>query len=563
MLKTVTIVVLVVLGALLVLEASFSLEWRMVHDAPILMYAAYGMTHFGYVPYVDFLDMNAPGTHYFSVLVGQLFGYGDVAFRLADLSMLALLLFLTWMTMRRFGRRAGLSGAILFGLLYLAGGQDMSLQREFVFLVPVAGAVLAASSRGIPGTWRWLVAGVLFGVAATIKPTSLIGLPAVVAFGIADARGSEDGVRAWIRAPVFGAIGVLLPVALTALHLASLGALDDFVSMARNYWPLYTELSRTHVVVSGAERAGYLLGEWVDLGGRTVWLAPALLGSVFVFAGSKRGSRERRLLLLLVALTASYCLYPVLGGKFWTYHWFPFSYYAVLLASLALATPVRWKRLAWVPVAALVVAAALGVRPPGVLIGQLKGYEWAHPKAERADRIAGYLREELRPGDTVQPLDWTGGALHAMLLAEARLATPFIYDFHFCHHVSTEYVRALRERFVSALEADPPRFIIRTETMRPYVSGEDTERTFRAVDDFVSRNYTTAHAGFGYRVYERKETRAGLGGTDDDTGGASPERGGADAGLGGAEPERADDGAADTPDAPRSNPGLDVKRPSG
>ena len=32
---------------------------------------------------------------------------------------------------------------------------------------------------------------------------------------------------------------------------------------------------------------------------------------------------------------------------------------------------------------------------------------------------------------------------------------------------------------------------------------EDTEKRFLALDRFVATNYEEAHAGFGYRVYER------------------------------------------------------------
>jgi hypothetical protein len=143
------------------------------------------------------------------------------------------------------------------------------------------------------------------------------------------------------------------------------------------------------------------------------------------------------------------------------------------------------------------------VRPPVEVPRQLRGEEWLDPRVSRADRIAEFLEENLTPRDTVQPLDWTGGAVHAMLMAEARPATPYIYDFHFCHHVSSDYIQALRADFLGRLGADPPRYIIQVETMRPWVSGDDTERRFRALDAFIASNYEEAHAGFGYRVYER------------------------------------------------------------
>lgn len=507
--KALTIAALVALGGFLLLEAGLSLEWRMVHDAPILMYMAFGMDHFGYVPYVDFFDMNAPGAHWAYLLIGRVFGYDDLGFRLADITWLALLLALTWLTLRRFGALVGAGGAILFGLIYMGGGSRMSLQREYIVLAPLAGAVLVATSlERLPSVARWLAVGVLFGLAATVKPASVIGFPAVVGFGVWEVRARKRGP--WppdsvSRLLAFSVVGLAFPVAAVILYLSGAGALRDFMAMARGYWPLYTELSRTHVVIQGSARAGYLMREWLKLGGRSVWLLPAAAGATAVLFRSTWSRADKRRVVLLIALMVCYSLYAVVGGKFWTYHWLPFSYFVILLASLTLVAPAHWKRLGWVPISALVLAAVVGLRPPSEMPAQLKGEQWLAPEVRRADRIAAYLRTNLRPGDTVQPLDWTGGAVHAMLMAEAPLATPFVYDFHFHHHVSTEYVQGLRRRLLKGLDANPPRFIIDVETMRPWVSGDDTESRFPALREFIRTNYEIARAGIGYRIYERRE----------------------------------------------------------
>ena len=146
MLRIITVIALILLGAILLLEAGLSLQWRMVHDAPLLSYVAWGMSTLGSVPYVDIFDMNAPGAYTFHVLVGHVFGFGDAGFRAADLLCLLLLSVFTWLAMRRFGRRVAFAACILFGLVYLGTGPDMSLQREYVALVPIAGAVLLAVS---------------------------------------------------------------------------------------------------------------------------------------------------------------------------------------------------------------------------------------------------------------------------------------------------------------------------------------------------------------------------------------------------------------------------------
>jgi hypothetical protein len=50
--------------------------------------------------------------------------------------------------------------------------------------------------------------------------------------------------------------------------------------------------------------------------------------------------------------------------------------------------------------------------------------------------IASFLERKLKPGDTVQPLDWTGGTLLAMLESHACIATPYVFDFYFYHQTA-------------------------------------------------------------------------------------------------------------------------------
>src|SRR2546430_1427419 len=52
-------------------------------------------------------------------------------------------------------------------------------------------------------------------------------------------------------------------------------------------------------------------------------------------------------------------------------------------------------------------------------------------KDGRVERIVTAMRIYLRPGDTVQPIDWTDGVIHAMLRLEIPSATPFYYDYVF------------------------------------------------------------------------------------------------------------------------------------
>jgi hypothetical protein len=147
-----------------------------------------------------------------------------------------------------------------------------------------------------------------------------------------------------------------------------------------------------------------------------------------------------------------------------------------------------------------VVMVLFHLRSPEPLQRFLAGAPADDPDGPRVAEITAFLQSHLRATDTVQPLDWTGGAADAMLRAEARLATPFPCDFHFYHHISSPYIQGLRKRFLAALAARRPTYVIRILTRKPWVQGFDTTREFAELDGFLAAHYTTGLAGDGYEV---------------------------------------------------------------
>ena len=59
-----------------------------------------------------------------------------------DLTLLSALLVATYLLMARFGRSVATWSVILFGLIYLSEGQTMSLQRDYIGIMPIAFALL-------------------------------------------------------------------------------------------------------------------------------------------------------------------------------------------------------------------------------------------------------------------------------------------------------------------------------------------------------------------------------------------------------------------------------------
>ena len=99
-------------------------------------------------------------------------------------------------------------------------------------------------------------------------------------------------------------------------------------------------------------------------------------------------------------------------------------------------------------------------------------------------------------------LDWTGGAVHAMLRLDARPATRYLYDFSFYHHPSSPIIQGLRSDFMRELDAASPRFVIRIlDTARP--TGPGTTDRFPELEAALARRYRRLAARPEYVLYER------------------------------------------------------------
>jgi hypothetical protein len=520
---------------------ALSMQWEMQHDSPIMIYIA-RLIDGGRIPYVEIFDMNLPGTYAVHVGLARVFGTGDLGFRLADTTLLLALLATTFAALRRVSPVVATTAALLVGCAYLSYGPRRSLQREFLILLPLAASLWAVQTRRpFSRPTRFAVLGLLAGVATTIKPHAALGLPVFLWFASKTApavdgsgRGEAAGPKLLPMALAAAAAGFALPLVLTLVYLWSVGAVGAFWDVASGYWPLYGEIAQNLSIVSGSERLPYLVRGWLRFGaghfadspldvlreGFAGWFAAAAVGFFLArrtHPASAEGARSEaprgepsrepsevgQLARMLAALGVVYSFYPVASGKFWGYHWQPFLYFVHLLAALCLCPPRPGERLA--PITGLVVLATTGFFLLN-LDTPFRPHPAAHstnPLKKRHEAIALYLRESLEPGDVVQPLDWTGGSIHGMLQANAELATSFVYDFHFYHHVDTPYIQALRRRFLNELSESKPRYVIDIQGLKPSVKTSAARSTFPALRTFLDVNYTLAHQGTGFVVYER------------------------------------------------------------
>ncbi len=499
-----SLVLLLTLALWLAAEMVLSLRWRIAHDQAPLLYETYLMGAEGRLPYRDLFDFQMPGTYAVYFLLGWASRFGDFRLRLLDLALLLALLGITFLLMRRFGGKSALLASLLFGLKYLQGGPSMALQREYLMLLFLACGIWLAFAE-TKTRLTFLLLGLCFGIATTIKPHAAIGLIPLLLAEVLPAPGGSTRTSGLILSrvllPALG--GFLLPLAAVTFWLARGGMLAPFLEIARNYWPLYAQINGEMEVLPGAARWLFTLRQTARLGGNAVWLLPAGLGLILAESAFRPFPLRRQQIFTLAGLTLTYALYPAFSGQFFDYHWLPFLYFAGLLTSLCLlesASP----RLQVTAVLALLLVIAINVRPPAAVLRQLAGKPIA-PIGGRVDRLADFLQKHLRPGDAVQPLDWTGGTLQAMLISRASLATPFVFDFYFYHHISHPYIQALRARFLQALQEHPPRFILEiTSPDKPWVSGLDTSRDFPALRQFLQENYRPVQQKEDYVIYEHR-----------------------------------------------------------
>ncbi len=497
-------IVLAFISIYFVYFVASALSWRMDQNSPIVMYLAYLFGKSGYIPYRDVFDINLPGTYIIYAIIGKLSGYTDYGFRIAELVILAVITIATYFALRPLSRAAAWAGPALFGILYFGNGPGFSLEREILLLIFISLALLTTLS--VTALNRYVKAGLIglfFGCAALIKPAALIAFPILIIFLMQDGKKpNRSDIKKYVIGTVVALLGLILPFAAAIIYLWQTGALPYFRDIAVNYWPLYADFI-------GLGNIKYYILHTRSLTNFEIWVIIAAINAGCALLFFKPDNRQRNIIILLIALAVSFYLYPALSGQFYGYHWLPFLYFLCLLGSLAFLKPPKELHISlrYLPVIVLLLACIISFKLPGGAFRNIYGeYDVVAPRGGIPDEIAEYLVEHLEPGDKVQPLDWAWGGIHGVLLARGELATSFIYDFHFYHHVNDDYIEGLRNRFVAELEEVRPRFIVEIPyEAHPRNNSLGPEQEFPELRAFIEDNYVIMDMkeGDGYIIYER------------------------------------------------------------
>jgi hypothetical protein len=516
--KTIRIMLSVFLIGLLALTALFAFNWRYYHDAPIFFYIGFLIDRFGLIPYRDIFEYNMPGTYFACLLVGRLTGFSVLGVRLLDYILLVVIIFLGWLWMRKLSGWAGLFGGVAWGLAYFALGPTSMMQREYMMMIPVLSGFAAYAN--IPThrkVLRFVVTGLFLGISSTIKPHAFIGLAPIlilewITFQAEQIIPLKQKLFQFLRqTALWLIIGFLVPWAVVFIYLGVNGALPQFFDIVFHYLPLFASMDYNHRVVGTASRIFGLAINFLKMGGNQIWVAPAIMGVYLVQLAPDLSPAKKNHGTLLLLMILAYLIYPCFSGQFFSQHWFPFAFFLMQAAFLCLVVKAEATRaiFRWLPAGVLIICSLALTRPDTLsniyLLAASRQLPAANnPKEGRVDEMAVFLETRLRPGDTVQPIDWVGGAIHAMLINRVKIATPFIYDEYFYHDLNVPYTQNLRNRFVGDLKAAMPRFIIEVYDDGPLTepSGLNTSRDFPELRAFLSEYYFIAQEGQGYRIYE-------------------------------------------------------------
>ncbi len=500
--------------ALLVLffavEFAFSQSWRIVTDTPILHYGAFLIDRYGAVLYRDYFEPNMPLVFMIHLAIGKLFGYGDLAIKLIDSALLLLLMLMMGKLMLGFGRFVALTGAVLFGIVFLGYGPYMIMQRDYLGMFPILLSVMIAVNtvqiKGRAG--KVLAIGALFGLSAAIKPLLIIGLPALIIFiNWSDMREEAFSLPQRLRRitadHILALFAATLVFSIPLIWLWTKGGLGAYWDIVVNFYPLYSQVSPWHQPVTGMEKlvnSALAIQGLAEKGGLLIM---AVLG-MYLCLNETSQREQRRALYFLCAMLLIYFAYTVISAKFYPYHWMPYYMFLALLGGLIFyeCAPDRKTGLrVWFPLLVFMFGVMTSLNPAKQFIAQWAGQNAFSAPYEKVDRMADYLRKHLREGDLVQPLgEMVSGSVHAMLIAEAKLATSYPLDRLIYNVASSDYLNRIRWRYIDQIMVAKPRFILRTWNTNKKGRPEDDLR-FAALTVFLQAHYRVADEGSGYIIY--------------------------------------------------------------
>lgn len=460
----------------------FILEWSVAHDVAILNYDGWLYLQ-GKVPYKEFLEYNTPTSIFLYATQIALFGIEKTGW---------LISLLAWYTFGFAGifyllRRTTLLTKVIASLLFLifevSCGHWIAGQRDFIAGVFALWAVALSvdlihslSSSPRVSTYRIFFIGIAWGFAIAIRP-HLFVLPVILHFGVG---------RSIIRSQYD--LGVLLasmslPTIAALCYLAILGGFSSYFDLVFHFQlPIYPLLGRIDPI------------KLFDIAAARAF--PAIL----IFLCGNEFSKRYPIEFRAAACTCigGFIAY-LLQGKGWHYQLSSAVPFFAVLVALQIESICN-ERLS-----------VFGTLFAAMLLWYYSPLMTLH--ASRLRPIGRAVVESLSsditsygPSATVQPLDLTGGVLHAMLLAQKAPSTRFIYDVFFYNEVTSPFSVNARTEFIETIRQHPPSLVVLSAQSWPNRTlGFNRLNRFLELRKFLEDRYVVCTQNEDYWLYALPE----------------------------------------------------------
>jgi len=214
----------------------WSIHWPLMLDSPVMHYVVFLMHH-GFKPYSEISDMNMPGAYLTEAWAMHVFGTGDLAWRIYEFFLLAVLTGSLIVIALPYDWVAGVYGAGIFIAMHAGEGPNQAVERDEVIAVLLMvgfAALFTAVRRRV--SWLTLLFGMSAGLAVCIKPTFLPLVIALLCLLVVALRGRQIPLFAYLG---WAALGLAIPIALNLGFLLRFGVLRDFIFVVRMVIPAY------------------------------------------------------------------------------------------------------------------------------------------------------------------------------------------------------------------------------------------------------------------------------------------------------------------------------------
>jgi hypothetical protein len=473
---------------------AISARWPLVGDVTYLHYVIFLM-HRGMAPYRDIVDMNLPGAYMLEGGVMATLGAGSLGWRIYDLLLILIASLSIFAILKPYGRVATISAATLFLMVHAQDGEIMAGERDFaaaVFLL-AATALLFLAMRRMHIFYPFVALfGVLAGAAVTIKPTVVFVVLCLLAWSAWTLLRRH---LPFLPASASALAGFSLPLIGTLLFLIRYNAVAAFRDALHGLIPYHASLAHRSFSFLIGHSVSPLLSLFI------LWLVAIAIAR----PGVKLDSERFALVLCAVAGLLSY----LIQQKGFAYQRYPFlAFLLVLIAGdfVTLAKTRTATRL--IGISGLIASAIFCT----IFLARITKFDRGEP-----DRPLLHDLKSLNVADgQVQCMDTAGSCIDNLYAGQIVQSTGFLYDCYLFDGTNPVALD-LRKRFWRAIDRNPPRLIVVTDSAC-YDPAPTFDKFTRWPEftNYLAVNYTVARTSgpqrpvrywsravtpFAYRIY--------------------------------------------------------------